>query len=365
MLRRVDNAVPRGQFWYAFVALTKRGRAVLFVLALICQAIMVRTDYQVHDILLAALETIPVLVVAIGAGYPPAVAFAAVTAVFSGMYETEPEPQPLTNPDVVVNASIILVGYLIALGLLRGIASLLKRLRRLLEDFEDLKAAHDELLPDRLPLAGDWEFSVLNVPRNDVAGLFYDVIAWKGGIDLFACSVSGPPVRAAMTLPAIKGLWHETGALPPTALRTLDERLTAMLKRSVPIRAWHGKLYDNGIVRYASAGSPAPFLVGPDGTMRRLAGGGGLLGACGAPVAEAMYMLDAGAALILGNEGFCRLVDEGILQPGDVLRDLDGVQAQLSGSAKADDVLAIVARRRANALSRYLDPALSSDDTVQ
>jgi hypothetical protein len=345
--------------------LTTRGRCVFFGVALLVQSTLIAIDYQVHDILLAAAETIPILALAACVNYRTAFAFAIASAIVAGALETQPEPQPLTNPDVWVNAAIISCGYFIALGLLCAIRNLTKRLRGFVEDFSELKEAHDDLLPEQLPWLGDWEFSVLNVPQREIGGLFYDVAAWRGGIDLFASAVSGPPIRAAMVLPALKGLWLGTGALPPASLRTLNKRLRPLLRGETSARAWYGKLYNNGIVRYASAGFPAPFLVSGDGSVRRLAGGGTSLGAySGADVAEAMYMLDGGAALVVGNEGFCNLVEAGAVEPGDLLRRFDELQARLRTLSKDCDVLAIVARRKTNFLfsHHFEEPVLAGDD---
>ncbi len=357
--------MPRGQFWYLFVSLTGRGRAVLLGAALAAQIALVAIDYRVHDIMLAALETIPILAWAVCASYRSAILFAAVTALFASMFETQPEPQPLTNPTVIVNAAIFFCGYLIVLGLAGAVAALVQRLRAFLSDFGELKKAHDGLLPDQLPWLGDWEFSVMNVPRRDVGGVFYDIAPWKGGIDLIAGGVSGPVMRAMMILPALKSSWLGNEALPPAALRRLNRRLLPVLKSDTAVRAWYGKLYNNGIIRYASAGFPAPFLVSADGSVRRLSGGGVSLGAHSTgEVAEAMYMLDGGAALILGNDGFCKLVDEELIEPQALLSDRDAVEARVCGRACEDDVLAIVARRKTNFLFKHLfeEPVLNADD---
>ncbi len=338
---------------------------MFLTVATIVQLAFVAIDYRNHDILLAGLETVPILVWAVCANYRSAALFAVVTAIAASMFETDPEPQPLTNPSVWLNAAVFFFVYLLALGLLRVVSDLTKRLRSFLADFNELKAAHDDLLPDQLPWLGDWEFSALHVPQRDVGGVFYDVAPWKGGIDLFACGVSGPPIRAAMVLPALKGLWLGSGALPPASLRALNRRLAPLLKGDKSVRAWYGKLYNNGIVRYGSAGFPAPFLVSADGSVRRLAGGGTSLGACATgDIAEAMYMLDCGATLILGNDGFCRLVEDGAVEPEDLLLDLDELQAHLRRLPRDRDIMAVVAHRKTNFLfSHYFEePALGAED---
>ncbi|HXP93587.1 MAG TPA: SpoIIE family protein phosphatase [Candidatus Binatia bacterium] len=356
--------MPRGPFWYLFVALTQRGRAVALSLAVVVELILIALDYKIPDVEFAMFSIGPILVCALTVNYRFAVISAVPIAVIVSLLETFP-PQTLTNPNVWWNALIFWFGYLTALGLMYGVSSLAVRLRSFLADFSELKAAHDDLLPEQLPWLGDWEFSALHVPQHDVGGVFYDVAPWKGGIDLFACGVSGPPIRAAMLLPALKGLWLRSGALPPASLRVLNRRLAPLLKRDALVRAWYGKLYNNGIVRYASAGFPAPFLVSSDGSVRRLAGGGTSLGGCSAEdVAEAMYMLDCGATLILGNEGFCRLVEDGALEPEELLLDLDELRAQLRALPRDGDILAVVARRKTNFLfsHHFEEPVLGAED---
>jgi hypothetical protein len=341
--------MPRGPFWYLFVALTRRGRAVVIVAAVIVELALMRFDYEIRDVEFAALAVGPILAWAIAANYRSAFAFAAVIALGSALIETDPPPSSLTNPDVWFNAAIFWAGYLIALGLLRGVTGLASRLRVFLADFDELKAAHDDLLPTQLPWFGDWEFSVLNLPQREVGGMFYDAEPRKGGVDLFVGGVCASAVRAAMLLPALKGLWLGEDLLPPAALRLLDRRLRPFLKNGIRVRAWYGKLYGNGIIRYACAGFAAPFLIAADGSLRRLAAGGAALGSTASgEVAEAMYVLDGGSALVLGSDAFCSLVEDGALDPDDVLYDLAGVQERLSVLPRKHDVLAIVARRKAN-----------------
>lgn len=77
-----------------------------------------------------------------------------------------------------------------------------------------------------------------------------------------------------------------------------------------------------------------------------------------------MYMLDGGAALVLGNEGFCSLIDAGMVKPGDLLRRFDELQARLRTLSKDYDVLAIVARRKTNFLfsHHFEEPVMAVDD---
>jgi hypothetical protein len=353
--------MPRGPFWYLFVALTRRGRAVVVVTALAAEIALMICDLRIHDVEFAAVAVAPILAWAIAANYRAAVVFAGAVALAASLIETDP-PNTITTPDVWFNAAIFWCGYLIALGLLRGVNRLSARLRGFLADFNELKAAHDDILPKTLPGLGDWEFVVLNVPQRDVGGVFYDALGWKGGIDLFVGTVCTSTIRAAMLLPALKGLWFGDDQLPPSSLRILNRRLSPLLKTDVTVRAWYGKFYDNGIVRYACAGFGAPFLLTTDGSVRRLAAGGAPLGTfSNGDVAEAMYVLDAGAALVLGSEGFCELVEQGAIDPKDVLSDAGGLEARLRVLPRDHDVLAVVARRKANfSFRHYLEDPLSS-----
>lgn len=361
------SRVPRGQFWYLFVALTRRGRTVALACAFVVEVVLIVLDYKIPDVEFAMFSIGPILVCAVAWNYPVAIGSTVFISVIVSLLETFP-PQTLANPNVWWNALIFWCGYLVALGLMRGITALCSRLRVFLEDFNEIKAVYDELLPEQLPWFGDWEFSVMNVPQRDVGGGFYDVAPWKGGIDLFAGGVSGSAIRAAMVLPALKSLWFGNDILPPASLRTLNRRLVPVLKRDASVRAWYGKLYNNGIVRYASAGFPAPFLVSADGAVRRLAGGGVSLGAYSTgEVAEAMYMLDGGAALILGNQAFCELVDDGVVEPQELLGDQDALRSRLRASSLDHDLLAIVVRRKTNFLFSHVfeEPVLNADDPAR
>jgi hypothetical protein len=359
-----NKSVPRGPFWYLFVALTRRGKVVALAIAALIELVLVTLDWKIPDVEFAMFSIGPILVCALAINYRTAVVAAIPIAVIVSLLETFP-PATLVNPAVWWNALIFWWGYLTALGLMYGISTLTVRLRSFLADFNELKEAHDGLLPEKLPWLGDWEFSVLYVTQRDVGGAFYDVVPGKGGIDLFASGVSGPSIRAAMLLPALKGLWFGSSALPRASLRILNRRLTPLLRGETSVRAWYGKLYNNGIVRYGSAGFPAPFLLSVDGSVRRLVGGGTPLGASSSSeVSEAMYMLDGGAALILGNDGFCQLVDEGTVEPEDLLLGLDALQSHLRSQPREQDIMAIVARRKTNFLfSHYFeDPVLGTEE---
>lgn len=340
---------------------------VAFAIAAIVELFLVFLDYKIPDVEFAMFSIVPLLVSAIAINYRTAVIGAAVVSVVVSLLETLP-PETLVNPNVWWNALIFYCGYLVALALMRGIQGLASRLRDFLADFNELKAVHDDLLVREFPELGDWEFTVVNVPRRDVGGGFYDLAAWKGGVDLFVGTVLGSPIRAAMVLPALKSLWFGNDVQPPASLRALSRRLAPVLRADVTVRALYGKLYNNGIVRYASAGFPPPFLVTADGSVRRLAGGGASLGTWSTgDLGEAMYMLDGGTALVLANDDFCRLVEEGFIDAGAVIADSDAVSRRIRELPRDGDVVALIARRKTNFLfSHYFeDPLPNADKTVQ
>jgi hypothetical protein len=244
--------------------------------------------------------------------------------------------------------------------LLAGLSALATPLRRFLADFNELRAARRKLVPENLPALGDWRMSVVEVLRDELTGIFYDVDVSSSSIDLFAASVVEHGMQAALVLPALKALWSREGVLPPASLQRLNLRLSPLLAGDMSVHAWHGKFYDDGLVRYATAGFYGAFLVGADGSTRRLAGGGNsLCGRSDPGIAEGMYIVDPGTTLVVGNDGFCRLVEQEIIELRNAARNPAGLQTLLRALELDRDILAVVVTRHSKLL-----PGHQLDDTV-
>lgn len=330
-------------------------RIAIIASVVLCETLMCVFDVNIPAIEFAQLSVVPILAFAWATNNELGIVFAAIMALLASLIETDPGPRLLTNPNVWANAGIFWCGYLVALVLMRLVVALSRRLHLLYEDLRHLKHAHDGLLPEQLPWPGEWEFAVLNVPRVDVGGCFYDMSAWKGGVDLFVANVGGPTMAASMLLSALKGLWFTEEVVPAASLRGLARRMRPVLRNEWSCRAWYGKLYNNGIVRYASAGFEAPFLVVPGtGEVRRLTGGGDPVGlAADGEVTESMYLLEGGSTLVLGNTGFCDLARQGLLRPHEVVADIDAARERVKSLQRKDDILAVVIRRKANFLFEH------------
>lgn len=166
------------------------------------------------------------------------------------------------------------------------------------------------LLPARLPELPGVELAGLWQPAREVAGDYYDVLPFDGGrAALCIADVVGKGMPAALVMSSLQGVVRAVGGpeVPP-------DRVTAEVRRVITPTLAGGRfvtffyaLLDAPARRltYTNAGHLPPLLVRADGSVRRLAEGGGALVRllAGTPLAAGAVDLLPGDRLVLFTDG--------------------------------------------------------------
>jgi HAMP domain-containing protein len=237
---------------------------------------------------------------------------------------------------------------------------------------EELRLAgiiQDRLLPSGPPVLEKLELAGMSLPAREVGGDYYDYLLLDDGrLGLAVADVSGKGTPAALLMSAFRAALRsqDLGTLGPGEVMA---RINRFIHESVDpgkfITAFLALLDPaTGEIRYANAGHDAPLVVGSDGKVTELTGGGLILGMLPQFVYdEAAAVLDRGALLAIFTDGVTEAQDpEGefygperlaeVLQQlrarscADILHGLTEEIAAFAGDGpQSDDITVILARR--------------------
>jgi len=172
-----------------------------------------------------------------------------------------------------------------------------------------------DFLPRRLPEVGPARFSVLFRPASWVSGDIYDVIRLdETHVGFYVVDATGHGMPAALMTMFIKRalqtktiVGNDYRIIPPdVSLRELNVDICEQNLTSCQFcTAVYGVLDTTSLqLTYARAGHPEPLLFAPDGSCRRLAAEGVLLGAYPEAVYQAeQVQLSQGDRLLLYTDG--------------------------------------------------------------
>ena len=237
---------------------------------------------------------------------------------------------------------------------------------------EELRLAgiiQDRLLPSGPPVLDRLELAGMSLPAREIGGDYYDYLLLDDGrLGLAVADVSGKGTPAALLMSAFRAALRsqDLGALGPAEIMA---RINRFIHESVDpgkfITAFLALLDPaTGEIRYANAGHDAPLVVGSDGSVTELTGGGLILGMLPLIVYdEAAAVLDRGALLAIFTDGVTeaqnpagefygaeRLAE--VLQRlrarpcADILHGLTEEIATFAGEGpQSDDITVILARR--------------------
>ncbi len=206
------------------------------------------------------------------------------------------------------------------------------------------------MLPRDDPAFPDWPETALHAlirPAQEVGGDFYDYFMVDAThAALFIADVSGKGVPAAMVMVMAKNLLHRllaAGDTPAEALRELNRQLCTEAGQNMFITVWAGVLrLDTGALHYANAGHNPPLLVSPEGDVRRLREGAGLVagGLEDMTYEERRLTLRHGETLLLYTDGVVEATNaEGARYGEERLRTLLHDNRHLDSAALAATVL--------------------------
>jgi phosphoserine phosphatase RsbU/P len=187
--------------------------------------------------------------------------------------------------------------------------------QRMEEELRLAKVIQDRLLPSGPPVLDRLELAGMSLPAREVGGDYYDYLLLDDGrLGLAVADVSGKGTPAALLMSAFRAALRsqDLGVLGPAETMA---RINRFIHESVDpgkfITAYLALLDPaTGEIRYANAGHDAPLVVGKDGSVTELTGGGLILGMLPQIVYdEASSTLDRGALLAIFTDGVTEAQD--------------------------------------------------------
>lgn len=226
------------------------------------------------------------------------------------------------------------------------------------------------LLPPRKRTGAGYEAVGAMSACRSIGGDFFDYLDLPDGcVGFVLCDVSGKGAPAALMTAMIQGVFrgHAQDSTGPAAMMSrVNQVLARRTSRSHFATGFYGMLWPDGRFVSSNAGHNPPFLVGRDGSIRRLEKGGLPLGMFEkAAYEEEEAMLAPGDTLVLFSDGLSEAANaldeefgedrlgesvaaERHLDPDALLETLlTRVRTFVGDCAQADDMTALVIRHSA------------------
>lgn len=139
-----------------------------------------------------------------------------------------------------------------------------------------------DLLPADPPVVHGYEFAAHNLPCRTVGGDYYDFLPYSDGrLALIIGDVSGKGMPAALMMSSLQArveMLLETQPDPASAVGILNRNLAARCPLGRFITFFYALLDPaSGSLTYSNAGHNYPILLRANGTVERLAAGGGIV----------------------------------------------------------------------------------------
>ncbi len=245
--------------------------------------------------------------------------------------------------------------------------------RRMEDELKIAREIQQGLLPRSLPSMSGFELAGINIPSKFVGGDYYDIVQRTNDEFILAVGdVSGKGVPASLLMAsvqaAMKALANAQESLSDITVR-LNEIICSNTGLDRYITFFWGILNTSDrTFRYVNAGHNQPFLIRPDGSVKRLAEGGMILGIMKAerPYEEGAVRLEPGDVLVLFTDGVSEamnregldfteerlqevLVDSRTLTAEEIIQRVrKEVDAHVNGTPQSDDFTLVVVRATGN-----------------
>jgi len=191
---------------------------------------------------------------------------------------------------------------------------------------DELKIARDiqqGLLPAALPSIGWFRAAGSSLPSTQVGGDYFDVR--QVSPDLWAAvvaDVSGKGVSSALLASLLQGSFLMAAGHIESILDRLNAFLLERTRGEKYATLFYCTLDSSGLLSYSNAGHPAPFLVSPDGRLRKLHTSGMPVGMIeNAPFQMVQTQLTAGDKVVIFSDGLTEAENaEGVFFDNERLR---------------------------------------------
>ncbi|HTS74954.1 MAG TPA: GAF domain-containing SpoIIE family protein phosphatase, partial [Bryobacteraceae bacterium] len=176
------------------------------------------------------------------------------------------------------------------------------------DELKIARAIQQGLLPAALPSTGWFRAAGSSIPSTQVGGDYYDVRQVSDNVwAAVVADVSGKGVSSALLASLLQGSFLMASA-DPWHVESIMTRLNSFLLERTQGEKYATIFYctvdSAGLLSYANAGHPAPFLVGASGQIRKLHTSGMPVGMIeGAPFETVQVQLEPGDKVVIYSDG--------------------------------------------------------------
>jgi len=206
------------------------------------------------------------------------------------------------------------------------------------------------ILPDDFPSTQNLEMFALTAPAQEMGGDFYDFFDLDDGrVALVVADVSGKGVPAAFYMAVVRTLFRAAAPQADSPAKCLEQVNRILISHNIPgmfVTVFYGVLDPaTWTLEFANAGHMPPLLVGPEGDVRAIESGGGVVLGFDHGIAyeQDSLTLGEGEALFIYTDGLTEAFDAE-RQPFSEERLIDYLleNRSLSAHALATNVFAFV-----------------------
>jgi serine phosphatase RsbU (regulator of sigma subunit) len=179
---------------------------------------------------------------------------------------------------------------------------------RIEDELKIARTIQQGLLPPVLPSQGWFRAAGSSIPSTQVGGDYYDVRQVSDSVwAAVVADVSGKGVSSALLASLLQGSFLMASA-DPWHVESIMHRLNDFLLERTGGEKYATIFYctidSSGLLSYANAGHPAPFLVSADGRIRKLHTSGMPVGMIeGAPFETVQAQLEPGDKIVIYSDG--------------------------------------------------------------
>ena len=179
---------------------------------------------------------------------------------------------------------------------------------RIEDELKIARTIQQGLLPAALPSSGWFRAAGSSIPSTQVGGDYFDVRQVSNEVwAAVVADVSGKGVSSALLASLLQGSFLMASA-DPWHVESIMHRLNAFLLERTQGEKYATIFYctldSSGLLSYANAGHPAPFLVSADGRIRKLHTSGMPVGMIeNAPFETVQAQLEPGDKVVIYSDG--------------------------------------------------------------
>jgi serine phosphatase RsbU (regulator of sigma subunit) len=233
---------------------------------------------------------------------------------------------------------------------------------RIEDELKIARTIQQGLLPAALPATGWFRAAGSSIPSTQVGGDYFDVRqvtpdVWAAVV----ADVSGKGVSSALLASLLQGSFLMASADPWHVESIMTRLNTFLLERTLGEKyatIFYCTIDSSGLLSYANAGHPAPFLVSADGRIRKLHTSGMPVGMIeGAPFETVQAQLERGDKVVIYSDGLTEAEN-----PDGQFFDTERLRLCLRDHAGADALAMHTALR--NAVDRFAEGGAMRDDVT-